>query len=505
VDWSEGYVTGIQYTRGYYKELNPLLQSFAMALKGLSAPDLSAPFVKVELGCGYGLSLLFEAAAFPHAQFFGLDFNPAHINWAKRLANDAQLSNITFYDASFADLHKPTLGIPSADFVALHGVWTWINQENRNLITRYLQSRLNQNGIVMVSYNAHPGWSELRGLRELMMRKFRSVAGPTEARAQAAVIFAQEMTKVDGPYLQSHPGLVKAIEDLGKLPPRYLAHEYFNDDWHLFNHHDVAASLTTASLCFAATCKPIENLDALYLDTSVTALLSELTGSDRETAKDVYLNKKFRYDLYTKQTGSSHRAIHSEALQDFWVIASDNQQNINCGTVTTSVGNVSVHVDLWHLILDCTKEKPISAFELANLSAKTASSVAETLAIMLDVDALQVALPPTYFEDRKASSSRLNAALMQRFLRGEDTTQMSSPVTGLAHAVSDIDRLFMQSLRLNKEPAPYVWQALRNIGRGVTRGGNLIQNTDEIHSELNARFAAFKVQTLPRMQRLGLV
>ncbi|MBL8629655.1 MAG: methyltransferase domain-containing protein, partial [Rhodospirillaceae bacterium] len=256
MDWSEGYVTDVEYTRGYYRELNPLLQAFAIATSGGAAPNLEHPFVKVELGCGYGLSLLLEAAVFPHARFYGLDFNPRHIAWATRIAADAKLDNITFFDASFADL--PNLAIPPADFVGMHGVWTWVNQDNRDIILRWLKHALADNGVTMVSYNSLGGWTELRGLRELMIRKYRSIGGPAEARVRSALEFAQNIANLGSPFFTQHPALIKAIEDLTKLPPRYLAHEYFNDNWHLFNHHDVAASMAETGSSFVASCKPVE-------------------------------------------------------------------------------------------------------------------------------------------------------------------------------------------------------------------------------------------------------
>ena len=70
-----------------------------------------------------------EAAAHPQGQFYGVDFNPGHIAWAKRVAADAKLDNVNFLELSFADLLSSS--IPNADFISLHGVWSWVSQENR--------------------------------------------------------------------------------------------------------------------------------------------------------------------------------------------------------------------------------------------------------------------------------------------------------------------------------------------------------------------------------------
>jgi len=63
LDWSEGYVINIGYVRGYCPALSPLSQSFVLANTGFEAPNLEGPFNKIELGCGYGASLLVVATA----------------------------------------------------------------------------------------------------------------------------------------------------------------------------------------------------------------------------------------------------------------------------------------------------------------------------------------------------------------------------------------------------------------------------------------------------------
>ena len=175
MDWAQGYVTEINYTRGYYRELNPLLQSFVLATTGRHPPSLRQPFTKVELGCGYGVSLLLEAAAHPHAQFYGIDINPNHISWAKHLAAEAQLDNVHFLEIGFADLLESS--ILELEFIGMHGVWSWVSQSNRDLIVDFLKRRLKSGGVAMISYNVLPGWSAHQGLRELLMRKFNATSG----------------------------------------------------------------------------------------------------------------------------------------------------------------------------------------------------------------------------------------------------------------------------------------------------------------------------------------
>ena len=58
--WTDGYVTDIDYTHGYYPQLNPARLQLAMAAVGLDSPVVRSA---CELGFGQGLSINLHAAA----------------------------------------------------------------------------------------------------------------------------------------------------------------------------------------------------------------------------------------------------------------------------------------------------------------------------------------------------------------------------------------------------------------------------------------------------------
>ncbi len=128
-DWTEGYVAEIEYTSGFYQELAPSLLSFAALVAGYQAPPIDRPFTCFELGCGKGISANLIAAANPAGRFYANDFNPAHIVFARALAADARLENVTFLEKSFAELGGEEL--PDFDYITLHGVYSWVSAENR--------------------------------------------------------------------------------------------------------------------------------------------------------------------------------------------------------------------------------------------------------------------------------------------------------------------------------------------------------------------------------------
>jgi SAM-dependent methyltransferase len=505
VDWSDGYVTDVGYVRGYSRELNPSFQAFAIATRGHEAPDTQAAFTKLELGCGYGLSLLFEAAVFPHAQFYGVDFHPDHVTWAKRIAAQAQLDNIHFLETSFADMSSAPL--PPMDFIGMHGVWSWISDANREAIVQFLARRLNSGGLVMTSFNTLPGWSGNHALRELMMTKYRSSVGAPAARIAAALQFANDFRALGGSQLAKNPDMSAHLDKLGRMPRRYLAHEYFNQDWHLFYQYQVAEGMAGARLNYLASGRPTENHDRLNLPQALIAMLDGIAPSQRETLKDIYLNRSFRCDIYGRgvenlgQMGAADLILQS----DFVLV--DSPDKLRSGIVTTPLGQMKLKRDVLTAILDRLAGGPARGQDLLILPGAppmTVVELLELLSIMVDVGVALPALPRAGLEARAIRTRRLNDALIKRHSLGEDTAFLVSPVSGFGQAVPDYVQLFMLAMAESKDPVPFAWDLLKRVGKRLQKDGQMIKDKAENLDMLEGYYRDFQQDIRPRLQQLGI-
>lgn len=45
--------------------------------------------------------------------------------------------------------------------IVMHGIWSWINEENRHFILKIIQKALKPGGCVYLCYNALPGRAEV--------------------------------------------------------------------------------------------------------------------------------------------------------------------------------------------------------------------------------------------------------------------------------------------------------------------------------------------------------
>src|SRR5262245_46608076 len=201
--WAEGYVVDIGYTHGYYRELAPALLRFVTLLGGVRAADTEQPCTYYELGCGNGLSSVLHAAANPHGQFIGVDFNPGHIQNAQSLARDCGIGNVRFLEKSFAELL--VMELPEAEAVVLHGVYSWVSGGNRRHVVEFIRRKLKPGGIVYVSYNCLPGLAQVVPLQRLLHAHASLAGGDLAERMRRAVEFAGRLNGAGAEYFRANP------------------------------------------------------------------------------------------------------------------------------------------------------------------------------------------------------------------------------------------------------------------------------------------------------------
>ncbi len=126
----------------------------------------------LELGCAQGANLVPMAAALPESHFMGLDLSPRQIAFARTLAADLGLKNLTLHSRSILDI-DPSLG--QFDYIICHGVYSWVEPEVQEKILAICKHNLAPQGLAYVSYNCFPGWHMRYVARDLMLFHTRGI------------------------------------------------------------------------------------------------------------------------------------------------------------------------------------------------------------------------------------------------------------------------------------------------------------------------------------------
>jgi len=319
--WGGGYVTDIAYTTGWYREQSPSIVSLACLLGGVMSPMPSGddPVSYLELGCGHGFGAMLLAASNPAWRVTAVDFNPAHIAVARDWAAEAGLTNVTFIEADLVTLADDAAArsIPEADFVSMHGVWSWVPAAVRAGIVKLLRDKVRPGGAVHLSYNALPAWSSAVGMARLLRTVGRQQAARSDRQAEAGLKFIREMIAAEAVQLKGSNIVQVLMEKLDELPSIYLAHEYMNDSWAPCFMPDVAEALAGAKLEWVAAAKLIENFPVLTLSEEQRALVNRFDDPLlRELIKDHCLERLLRHDVFVRGARRISPQQRDAALMD---------------------------------------------------------------------------------------------------------------------------------------------------------------------------------------------
>ncbi|MBI1905637.1 MAG: methyltransferase regulatory domain-containing protein [Rhodocyclales bacterium] len=296
---SPGYVTDVVYTDNYYEQLSPLALNYLAALNGHPPVDPGS-FDYCELGCGLGLSLLVHAATHPGGRFVGVDLNPEHIARAQARADAAGITNLRLLAEPFGD-ELTASGLPDFDFIVLHGVYSYLPENVRLSVHRFIDARLKPGGQVLISYNAMPGWAGRRPLRDIMRRFAVPLAQNSLERAQLGLSYLRLMLDARAPFFALNPELEKYAESLFQLDLHYIAHEFFHEQHNAYAVDQVAGDMGGMGLAFAGTLPLWQNHVEADIPANLTGLFTADTGRiAREAHKDFIYNTVFRTDLYVR-------------------------------------------------------------------------------------------------------------------------------------------------------------------------------------------------------------
>jgi SAM-dependent methyltransferase len=280
---------------------------------GLAAPEVRTA---CELGFGQGVSTNIHAAC-STTQWWGTDFNPAQAAFAREVGAVSK-ADVRLYDEAFAEFCQRG-DLPEFDFVGLHGIWSWISEQNRAVIVDFIRRKLKVGGVLYISYNTMPGWAAMVPLRQLLTEHAEVMAAPgrgTVARIDAALEFADKLLATNPLAARAQPQIADRIKLLKGQNRHYLAHEYFNRDWQPMPIAEMGRWLGDAKMSYACSAHYLDLVDAINLSPEQQAFLAEIPDAMfRETARDFMVNQQFRRDYWVKGARRLSKLEQVESLR----------------------------------------------------------------------------------------------------------------------------------------------------------------------------------------------
>jgi SAM-dependent methyltransferase len=508
-DWTAGYVADIGYTFGYYQELNPRHATLAFLNAGLVPP---ATGVHCELGFGQGISANIHAAASGNT-WYGTDFNPAQAGFAQSLAA-ASGAPVHLFDEAFAEFCN-RVDLPDFDSIGLHGIWSWISDENRAHIVKFVQRKLKVGGVVYISYNTQPGWAAMAPMRDLLTEHASTLGAPGQGivgRIDAALTFADKLMATNPLYARANPLVTERLGQLKGQNRNYLAHEYFNRDWLPMPFSRMAQWLAPAKLEFACSGHYLDHVMEMSLSTEQIALLKEIPDAMfRQTVRDFCVNQQFRRDFWVKGARQLSPLEQAEAIRAHKVVLISHRPDVSL-KITGALGESTMSEAVYNPLLDALadhKPKTLGQLEqaLKDKGVSNAQLVQATL-ILTGAGHLTAVQDEGVTVKAKKACDKLNTLLLNKARSGGDISFLASPVTGGGISVGRFPQLFLlaraQGAKQPAEWAAFVWSILLAQGQRIVKDGKTMDTADENLAELTAQATAFAEKQLPILKALQI-
>jgi hypothetical protein len=508
-DWTSGYVADIGYTYGYYPELNPLRVKLAFLNAGLACPEMGSA---CELGFGQGMSVNLHAAA-SVTQWAGTDFNPSQAGFAQELAG-ASGAGARLYDEAFADFASRT-DLPDFDYIGLHGIWSWISDENRGVIVDFLRRRLKVGGALYISYNTLPGWAAFAPLRHLMTEHAEIIGSEGHgivSRINGALEFTEKLLATNPTYARANPQIAERVKKIKEQNRHYLAHEYFNRDWYPMHFATMADWLEPAKVTYACSAHYLDHIDTVNLTADQQNFLKEIPDiMFRESARDFMVNQQFRRDYWVKGARRLSALEQAEALRGQKMMLVTHRPDVSL-KVTGALGEATMTEAVYNPILDFLADhKPRSLGQIEQAVKDKGVAFAQlTQATMVLTGAgyLAAVQEEAVIAKARKHADKLNAHLMLKARASSDIAYLASPVIGGGVTVGRFAQLFLLAIGQGKKQASewpvFVWQLLSMQGQKIVKEGKPLETAEENLAELTAQAQTFTDKQLPILKALGI-
>lgn len=507
-NWSDGYVSEVNYTSGYYKELNPQHFIAPLLMAKIAPPKVVNA---CELGFGMGISLNIHAAA-AQAKWYATDFNPSHALFARHLASSfCDETKMLIADEPFQTFCQRD-DLPEFDYIGLHGIWSWITPENRQVIVDFIARKLKVGGVLYISYNTLPGWSSHAPLQHLLSRLYYSEQNIRQNATQgieASLQKTHDILQLSSGLIQQSPTLLPLAREIKDQNINYIAHEFLNQNWTPMYFAELEEMLSEAKMSFACSACYLDDYDQLLFNEEQQALMNEIQNSSmKQTIKDYLLNSRFRRDFWVK----GKRQLSGVQAITVW-----KQQRVILMVPVKDVSptlsrklSTSLNTEYLEALLALLGDHKIhSVNELVEkLPQISEEALCQLLALLISRGEVMIAKSEEEITACYSACRQLNTQIVAELFGANSLNYFASPVTGGAVHLSEIEQLLVYCLWQNfpqEQWVDYVWKQMKRENKIMLRDGQKIDGEQANREEIARLISLFIANKQPIIEGLRLL
>ena len=508
-----GYIQDVPYTWSFFNYQAPLHLSYVARINGFPVRPLDQPFTYCDLGCGNGVTVNLLADALPQGDFYGVDFNPDHVNSASSYAKSAGLTNSFFIDNSFEDYLQSDP--PMFDFITLHGIYSWVNAEVRQQVRAVIDRTLKPEGLVYVSYNTLPGWAELMPMWKMMRSYTAGMELDSVSTAQEGLKYLKYLRDNDANYFRTTPSAEKYLDRLLKRDLFYVAHEFCSDWFEPQYFTDVANEMNTIGLTYAGTSRFHRNWDKNVISSRFKEHVEEADDRQKSEERRSFLrNEFFRRDVYFRGDDSQRTKDIDTAFGDLVIGPGIAESRIK-RQVHIGRRKVNFKTSLYDVLIPVALKGKYSVDDICSLPELESHTREDILQAIHELVASEQFEP----QARKVTAlgagtkkltlelvSAMNRFLLEQRLVQDGKCYLASPVTGSAMRLNFLPGIFVQALDGRTEAQAKVWaeETLLAIDGKLLKEYKIRKGVVN-HEWIEKEFERFRKRYLSRLKKFEIL
>ena len=269
---------------------------FIQTIRGIDPGPEKESFTCCELGCGFADTLLYSAVLYPKAHFIGLDYNPTHIEEANRIKEKLHLTNIRFEVYDLTNESVEDLG--PFDYILCSGVYSWVNNQVRELIFSFCQKHLKEQGTLSLNYNTSCGNASFdRVAYQVIKNYFTPSEMAKEEVFENSLSYLKKLSKTESAFSHFYKNAKQRVKRLEQDNIHFIIHDLITEARDCFFLPSVCRVAEKFQLYFAGSSALI---DLPYLKKQKEITEKYTSDIEKECFSTLLLNANMRFDLFQK-------------------------------------------------------------------------------------------------------------------------------------------------------------------------------------------------------------
>jgi ubiquinone/menaquinone biosynthesis C-methylase UbiE len=502
------YTQDVEFNSGFGSLQTPVHLFTAAILCGYNKVDITGHFRYLDLACGNGHTLTLLADAYPHAEFIGIDINPAHIEKAKLIAKRAGLNNVRFIQGDVVDIDAENY--QPFDVCAASGVFSWLDENRQKSLLNFANKVVKKGGLFYLDYSAQPGMSQNATLYKMIQLMSKQHKGNSAEKLHDSVTQLDQLRQAGSMFFKQNSGASERLSTILENPAADEAHEVLNLQQQGLWSHDVIQTLNDYEFCYLGNIGLHHNVSAFSKHIALPENIDTLPVANQELLKDVAWNVHQRKDLYVK--GSDYipvSILDSLANKHFYIspgalheqqIAFIRKQYPGATHILRS--NIERLQKLQH---ESTFAKLINEYKSAGMSIE---NIQELFCQLLATRIISVAVSsPNYVEVKNKTTfslpSQLNQLILEDDIHLEHARPFVSSVIGSRLALPLKDRLYIWAIV--KGDVGSAWDRMGELTKVFQRPMGKCISKAEFIAIINKSLPVFKQKIVPELVRLKIL